>query len=239
MAQATAVAIIQRVSSEVGIPVAADPFSSQDPNQSLLVRLLNGSGRELMNVYQWPELDQILEFDFADSGGAGSFLIPEDFGYIHNQTIWNTTEGRSVLGPVSASDWYALLNDTVNGVNTGEMYFRRVGAAIQFLPDPSPVTTIVTLEYTSSYWVEDSVGTTKGDATASDDIVLLDDLLVSRLVKVRWLEAKAMATSAAAIEFRTVLEDAIAKARGGGRILSVTGSTGSTYPVLPDTGFGS
>jgi hypothetical protein len=239
MAQATAVTIIQRVSAEAGIPVAADPFTSTDPNQVLLVRLLNGSGRELVDVYPWPDLDQVLRLDFADSGGAGSFYAPEDLAYIHNQTIWNLDSAQPVSGPMSAQDWYSLKNSIT--ADTTRMYFRRIGPALQFLPDPSPLTTVVEFEYTSSNWVESAQGTAKGSATVSDDIVLLDDHLVSRLLKVRWLEARGMTTAAAAIEFRSALENAIGKARGGARVLGVTGRNYSAQlpPMLtPDTGIG-
>ena len=240
MAQATAAEIIQRVSAEVGLPVVAEPFGSTDPAQELMVRLLNGAGRELVNVHPWPELDQVLEIDFADSGGAASFYAPDDLGYIHNQTVWNTTEGTRVEGPLTAQDWFTVQNNETVSASTGQMFFRRTGPAIQFLPDPSPVTTVVTLEYTSSYWVESAVGTAKPAATAPDDLVLLDDHLVSRLLKVRWREAKGMSTEAAAIEFRSSLDDTIGKARGGARILSVTGrSYSAPIPGVPDTGFGS
>jgi hypothetical protein len=100
---------------------------------------------------------------------------------------------------------------------------------------------VVEFEYTSSNWVESAQGAAKAAATAADDIILLDDHLVSRLLKVRWLEARGMTTAAAAIEFRSALENAIGKARGGARVLGVTGRNYSALvPPMrtPDTGIG-
>jgi hypothetical protein len=238
MATDAAVNIIQRVSAEVGIPVAVAPFSSTDPNQALLVRLLNSAGTELVHAYEWPELDQLLEVDFADSGGAGSFYVPDDWGYIHNQTIWNETTRRPVMGPLSSREWYAAQLSLVSSIG---MVFRQAGPALQFLPDPSPTTTIITLEYTSSYWVEQVDGTRKAAASASDDTVLIDGHVISRLLKMRWLESKGMATGAASQEFKDAFGD-VTGHMVGGAILNIGGGGRPSFlghANLPDTGYGS
>jgi hypothetical protein len=240
MALDTAVTIIQRVSAEVGLPVAADPFSSSDPNQVLLLKLLDGAGRELVGVYQWPELDQVCSLDFSLSGGVGRFYLPDDWGYIHNQTIWDTTTPAPVAGPIPSSEWYATKNAFAASSPPTSMCFRITGSLIEFLPDPSPVTTVVELEYTSSYWIEKASGTRAVTPTAGDDLVLIDSRVVSRLVKLRWLESKEMNTVGASADFRGALDDVTSKASGA-RVLYLGRSSVRSllgYANVPETGYG-
>ena len=240
MALETAVTIIQRVSAEVGIPVATAPFSSTDPNQALLIQLLNSAGKELANYYEWPELDKSWTIDASIDGTTGTYPLPSDFGWSHNGTFWDTVNGYPVNGPLQPKEWAAVRNSWAQGAGPTSKVFRQFGTSMEILPAPLASTDILTLEYTSRLWVKTAAATYQDSCTDPSDTPQIDGHVMSRLTKLRFLEAKGMATGAASAEFQAALDDATFKPLGA-PVLRLNGTLPSRligYTNVPETGYG-
>jgi hypothetical protein len=237
MAQDTAVTIIQRVSAEVGIPVSAAPFSSTDTNQSLLIQLLNGAGLELANFYEWPSLDKKWTIDTTIDGTSGTYPLPADFGWAHSGTFWNETQSRPIGGPLTPTEWAAARSSWAVGAGPLTEVCRQFGSNLEMLPVPLAASTTLSVEYSSTSWVRRAAGTLVALVTLADDTVLIDSIVVSRLVKLRFLEAKGMNTTTALPEFQTALSDAMYRPLGA-PTLSLNGHRANPFPNIPESGFG-
>lgn len=79
--------ILNRVAVEVGLSAVQDPFGSSDNNFIQLRYLLNIAGEELAIMNDWNILIARASIDTdVDSGGA--YALPSDFLRITNQTAW-------------------------------------------------------------------------------------------------------------------------------------------------------
>ena len=92
--------VINRVAVEVGLTPVADAFSVNDPAFRQLTYLLTAAVQDLMMLYPW----QILNRTFNHVTGAdeqGEIDLPDDFGYMIDQTGWERSENVPLLGPLS------------------------------------------------------------------------------------------------------------------------------------------
>ena len=192
--RATANDILNRVGVEVGLDPVNDPFSSSDKSYQQLSYLLNTAGEELSQLHPWEFLrgEATITTD-----GSDTYALPSDFLYIINQTIWDQTNDRAVYGPLTPQEWTAL---AASGDVSSTMYtyFRLVDDQIEFYPTPESGVSI-TYEYIDRNWVLDATtGTSYKDRVAQGgDTPRFNRTLLSRMLKVKFLEAKGFDTSKA------------------------------------------
>lgn len=235
--------IINRVAVEVGIPPIADPSGSQDPAYIKLRYLLNTAGEELMMSYAWEQLTRSHQI-VTQVGDSGVYDLPDDFGYMINQTGWERAQNVPLGGPLSAQDWTYLKGRDL-AQNTLYASFRIAEGQLHVFPDPPPVGLDINFEYISSHWVKDvtvSPVAYKGEASLATDIPLFDKTLITRAVKVKYLEAAGFDSSKAQADYNYIFGVLTGNAKGA-PVLSA-GRNRNGYPYLsvynvPDTGFGS
>ena len=212
----TAAEILNRVAAEVGIAPVQAPYASQDPFFIQLQYLLNTAGEELMQAYPWELLVASYTFTTSDTD-SGSYDLPSNFGYILNQTSWDQTNNAS---------------------------FRIAQGKFNVFPDPPPNGLSLNFEYISTDWVYDPstnpVSYKKGVDQASDT-PLFDKTLITRALKVKYLEAGGFDTTKAQADYNQIFAFLTGTEKGA-PILNA-GRSGYGIPYLsswnaPDTGYG-
>lgn len=198
--------IINLAASEVGLsaPAANDPFLSADPSFIQLCNLLTSAGRELYGMHEWQALTKINSIT-THSVDSGKYDLPADFGYFIEQTGWNPTNRLPLGGPMTPQNWEYLVS-TGLATNTIYITFRLVDMQFWILPQPPPEGQLITFEYISRYWVANTLLPTipaKDSVTAATDVVLFEPVLITKMLKLRFLEAKGFDVTAAAQQFQT------------------------------------
>lgn len=198
--------IINTVAAEVGLTPVSDPYTSSDPAFVQLTYLLDSAGQELLGAHQW---NKFVKTHSITTTTASEYDLPDDFGWFIDQTGWNpvaTGNGLPLGGPLTEQD-YAYLVSTNLAASTIYISFRQADGKIVILPDPAPSGQEITFQYVSRYWVADAAAPTTGasdTADEADDVVLFEPVLIQKLLKLRFLEAKGFDTTAAVSQFANV-----------------------------------
>ena len=240
--QATANDILNRVAAEVGLEPVSDPWGSPKQEFSQMRVLINIAGEELSQLYQWEFLMQEHQISTL-STDTGDYPLPTDFLYMINQTGWERSENVPLFGPLSPQDWqYLLGRDLVS--YTIYASFRIQQGVFTIFPKPPPDGLDIHFEYISRNWVIDS--TIKKDKyiaaiKAGGDTPLFDRTMISRALKVKFLEAKGLDSSKAQADLNQSFGLLTAHDKGAG-IMSA-GTNNRAFPYLsswntPDTGYG-
>lgn len=234
--------ICNQVAIEVGIPKTADVFSALDSAFIQLTTLANSCGYELLQDAAWEGL--VREYALTTQlGDDGKYDLPEDFGYMINQTGWDRTNDVMLGGPLSAQEWqYLEGRDLVS--QTIYATFREVENQFWLFPQPPPVGLDIRFEYISRNWVlVNGIAGQFDDKTVQPaDIVLYEPYLFERLLKLRFLEARGFDSGTAASQYGKSLISWKGKDKGA-PILNA-GHTYGGVPYLdafkntPDTNFG-
>lgn len=238
---ATATDILNRVAAEVGLQPVTDPYSSADPAFIQMQYLLNIAGEELALSYPWELLNKQANIQ-TQNLDTGVYPLPADFLYMIDQTGWERSQNVPLCGPLSAQDWqYLLGRDLV----TSTIYasFRIKDGTFNLFPQPPPDGLNIFYEYISKNWVLDVEQTTyKDGVTKGTDKPLYDKTLISRYVKVKFLEAKGFDSTKAQADFNQTYGFLTGTDKGS-QILRA-GRRGGGVPFinmfnnLPDTGYG-
>jgi hypothetical protein len=240
----TAERIINRVAVEIGLVPIADPYASgADASFTQLTYLLNIAGEELTQAYPWEAMvrsHQILTLNTD----TGDYPLPADFLYMINQTGWEHTNRVPLFGALSPQDWTYLkgrkLSDT-----TIYASFRLKQNLFAIFPQPPPNGLDINFEYQSKNWVmkaQYSTTTFTDEATVSSDVVMYDKTLISRYLKVKYLEVKGLDSTKARDDFAQQFAFVTGKDKSA-EVLSA-GNGGYIYPYLdgfrnlPDSGYG-
>ena len=239
---ATANQIINRVAVETGLPPAADAYSSQDEAFRQMQYLINICGEELTQLYPWEFLNKQAEINTSPND-SGDYDLPDDFLYMLNQTGWDRTNNVPLFGPISAQQWqYLLGRDLVT--ETIYASYRIKGGQIAIFPQPPKGNIDIFYEYTSRNWVIDATTGTaeKAEVTAGGDIPMFNSTLFSRLLKVKFLEAKGFDTAKAQDDFNQQFQLLTAHDKSAPKLNA--GRARGAFPYLngftstPDSGYG-
>lgn len=237
----TANECLNRVAAEIGVAPIADPFASQDPVFVQMQYLLNTAGEELYQAYPWEILTR--QHQIVTTGAdTGDYDLPDDFGYMINQTGWERSQNVPLFGPLSPQDWtYLLGRDLVN--ETIYASFRLDEGKFRLFPQPPPVGLDVNFEYISCAWASDGAVPPiyQKEVTTGSDIPLYDRTLITRYLKVKILEAKGFDTQKAQDDFNQTFSFLTGLDKGA-PVLNMGRSRGFPYLNIwrnvPDTGYG-
>ena len=193
--------IMNRVAAEVGIEPVSDPYGSAQQDFIQMRYLLQVSGEELGVAHPWETTTAKHQITTAD-GDTGNYNLPPDFYYMINQTGWDVTNANPLHGPLSPQEWSYLEGRDLSG-STIHASFRLKEGKFSIYPQPPPEGLDITFEYISTLWVRDGqqVDTYKSTIGNGNDIPLFDKTLISRHLKVKYLEAKGFDTTKAQDDF--------------------------------------
>jgi hypothetical protein len=206
----TAADIINGAAGECGLTAVPDPYASSDPAFIQLCGILKTSGLEMLSLYQWQKMVKEHSITTVVPPDDGNYDLPEDFGYMIDQTGWSPMSAGTGLplgGPLSEQDWAYLVNTNLAS-STIYVSFKISEGQFQVLPQPPPDGIEINFRYISRYWVAVAGSTTgtKFAPTQTDDIILFEPILMIKFLKLRYLEAKGFDTTAAVGQFLTMFQ---------------------------------
>jgi hypothetical protein len=232
MAWDTAAQVVNDAAVELGLTSAdvAEPFGSRDANLLQLCRLLKAAGKDLVRAFAWTHLTKQHTFDTV--AAQATYSLPSDFGRLVDTTGHDRTSQAPLLGPLSAQGWQTLAASGTSG--TTGLFFRLVGGDLSLYPTPSSAVTVA-FEYVSRYWVQpaDSGGSvpTSSGPTAGTDACWFDSHLLTRALKLRFLQAKGFDATAAQDDYLSALVQAQG-ADGAAPILNLSGRSAGGHRLL-------
>jgi len=235
----TAKDIINTVAAECGLNENSAPFSSNDPAFKQIIRLLTICGRVLAVMPVWNSALRVHTFTMTS---ATEYLLPDDFLGMVDATLYDVTNRQAAYGSATPQVWTVWLNE--NPSVTFKALFRLAQRKLVFAPGAIPVGASVSYEYRSRAWVQDSASATrfKDKVEGPGDVVLYEPVLISRMLRYKFLEARGFATGSALAEFTTLL-DGVRSADKPAEVLDMTGRIlGNRFldsDNIPDSGYGS
>lgn len=240
---ATANDVINRAALECGLLPVNDPVSSADESFVQLTGLLTSCGQELVEMHPWQGLRKHYGLT-TQAGDTGSYDLPDDFGYMIDQTGWDKSNRLPAIGPLSAQQWSFL--DGSDLLDT-PMYamFQLEANELQIYPQPPPVGVEVAFQYISRNWVQQpntSPPITQDTIQTGQDIVLYEPIMAVKFLTTKFKSAKGFDASVPAMEFERIFLSRTGK-DAGAPVLSAA-RTGGGVPILgynnvPWTGYGS
>jgi len=180
--------------------------SAKQVLQALKIATVN-----ISRSFDWQELQK--EHTFNSVASTQGYNLPSDFDRVIDNTFWNTTNQRTVIGPTSPKDWRVLTNSTITGATAND-YFRTRGGQFLLFPTPTAVEGYV-LEYISNLIVESSGGSGQTDWIADSDVPVVDDYLVRLDATWRLLKMQGKPYAEEQRELELALAERIS--RNGGR----------------------
>lgn len=225
----------------LGPSPGSNPYTNSDVGIVQMVGLLNSCGRELVTMREWQRL--IVAYSLTVLiGDSGFYPLPADYSRHVDQTDWNPSNRLPLGGPLTAQDYTYLLATNLAS-STIYISFREKDGQFVILPQPPPVGQVITFEYNSRYWVATSAAPTvlaKDAPTAPDDILLFDPILIQKLLKLRFKEAKGFDTTSASQQFNNALMSLGGQDKSA-PVLSAARSRGFPYiddRNVPETNYG-
>jgi hypothetical protein len=235
--------IINRVALEVGLTPVNDAFGDPDQNFQQLGGLLNSAGAELAALFDWEA--QTKDFEIITTlGDTGYYELPTDYGAMIDQTGWDLINNVPVTGPLSEQQWSFLLGRNFV-TNTIYPSFRLKGTGIEIYPFPPPEDSHYTFQYNTRSWVigeSDQGQPISDEILTGSDTVIYKPILIIKMLKMKWLQAKELDSSGAALEFDNILQGQLGKDKGAPRLNAGRGAYGLRYLDgfynAPDSGYG-
>ena len=237
---ATANTILNTAAVEVGLDPVTDPFASADRNFVQLQYLINTAAKELTRHYNWEFL--VTEYNITTVvGDSGIYPLPSDFLRMIDQTGWERNN-RNPINPLSAQEWqYLKGRDLVS--ETLRVNFRVQSGSFEIYPQPVAEVYDINFEYISKNCVTSSAtGLSAPIIAVGADIPMFDELLLSRMLKLKWYEAKGMDTTKAQDDFNQLYALLTASNASSPMLNAGTGTSGlrmiDTVFNLSDTNYG-
>lgn len=171
----TLLTIAQNILRETKAAVIPDTIigNNQDSAKQVLAALKKAIV-DVSRADEWQELQK--EHTFNSVASTEGYALPSDFDRICDNTFWNTTNSRRVLGPETPQEWRVLKNSTISGATINDYFRIRDDETILF-PIPAAVEAYI-YEYITGLIVDSSGGTGQTGWLADTDVPNVDDYLI-------------------------------------------------------------
>jgi hypothetical protein len=233
---------MNRVAAECGVEPVSGPYSSGQVEFEQMKYLLQTAGEELAAAHPWELLTKEHNI-VTQEGDSGDYALPDDFFYMINQTGWERNDNTPLFGPLTPQDWqYLLGRDLVDG--TIYASFRLKEGKFSLFPQPPSAGLDIHFEYINKNWVQSGTQANvyTDTITSGSDTPQFDRTLLSRMLKMKYLEAKGFDTTKAQDDFNQSFNFLTGFDKGA-EVLNA-GRHGRHFPYLdgfyntPDTKYG-
>lgn len=226
----TALSMVQTACAWLALPIPQAVFSATDPQTIQVRSLLN---EELVELRKWPDIywRKLLRqhtFVTVAADTQTDTPIPTDYDHMVDNSMWDRTACRPVVGPISPQTWQAW---KARPVLTSVIYgYRLRGNDFLTAPNP-PAGDTVAYEYISTLAVYSDGATTpdKEAFTADEDTAIFDETMMERGVRWRFLRAKGLSYSQEYQEWITLVQREAARSKG----MPTLNTAGSWSDALP------
>lgn len=218
-----------------GFEIPTSFFASTNQTARSCVALVRREMQTLEREHRWSNL--ITTHTFTTVSGTAYYDLPADFRAFANQSQWDRTNSRPLVGPASGAEWQWLKGDVAAG-STIDRWFRLQGSRLYLHPTPSVTGDTIALDYYSRNTVVlQSTGAYAAEWASDNDTSRLDEELLTMGLKWRFLQAKGMPYEPEYKEYEEIKEQLLAD-DGGKRVISF-GMPHIVLSNLPDRGYGS
>lgn len=213
----SALTIVQNAAARIGINVPNAVFSSLSQEVIQLRALMNQSGIELGKVCQWQNLTK--QHGFVTTATAIQVgAVPDDFNWLINDSMWDRTTDRPVIGPLTPQEWQMeKAGPTFTSV---VLAFRFRGNDLLITPSDSSGDNVY-YEYVSKNWAQTASGTAISVMTSDTDTAKIPEELITLDLVWRWKKAKGLDYSEEYRTFEIEKEKAISR-DGGAKTLNLS-----------------
>lgn len=243
--------IAQAVADEVGFPRPSVVAASTDDGVRQLLALLNREGQHLVGRYQWSAC--LRDKSVTVTSAVDVYAVPTDFSRIVDDTIWDTTNRWSMIGPLSSQEWETLQRGIQ--VTTPRRVWRLVGKAsgtytnpsanatyVQIAPTPTNSTDTFFYEYVTTGFARQTTDTAAGVFDNDSDVPILPEQLFILGGVWRWLRAKGLPYDEEKNAYERYLDQCIGQDKSA-RVLSLNnrstlGPRLINWQNIPETGYG-
>ena len=186
----TLLQIVQMFSMRTGIASPSFVAGNLDKGVSQLQGLIGEVLEELVQRQTWAGVIREALFNTvaAEDQGAITTIAPSGFRWILNETIFDRTRKLPIFGPVSPSDWQALLALPSSGPFSR---YRLVRGRLLINPTP-PAAHACAFDYSSNFCVNSAAGQAKDYPTADSDTFLLEDAVILAGLRWKWKYEKGL-----------------------------------------------
>lgn len=201
--QKTILKIVQQVAGELNLPQPQVVVSSEDQNVLQLLALARAVSDDLLAEHNWQCLQTRYQFSTVD--GTADYAFPTDIERFIDFTMFDSTSRWPLQGSMTPGQWEWLKT----GFVSSPPYSRYRVWNDRFYLDPTPSATVHTIsfEYISNNYVLDGSTTLpKNDFTQDSDVCRFDHRVMVYGIKLKWMAAKSLDTTAALVDFGRALE---------------------------------
>jgi hypothetical protein len=181
--------ICQEALEEIGVDPPTTIVSGGDLGAQLMA-LANSTGRDIAKRHDWQALST--EGNFTTVATNEQCVLTTTFPYlrrIKDNTMWNRTQQRRIIGPMSPQAWNRIAADSITP-STLNFYIR--GNSLLF-PGTPVAGESVYFEYIDKRWCSNSGVTSYYQSFQADtDIPRLDDYAFVLGVRWRFLKKKGL-----------------------------------------------
>ena len=196
----TLLSICQSALEEIGaVDVPASFFGNVSDTAVQTRALANRVLRDLVThkngkPIPWPEMTK--EYTFITSNALAEYEMPDDFGNIIPNTVWDRTNDFQMVGGIGPVEWQRLQTSDVT-LETRK-YFRMaqgpVSERLRFMIFPTPTTSgdTIAFDYQTKYPALTTAGVLQERFSADTDTALIDEDLITLGIKWRFKQAKGL-----------------------------------------------
>ena len=220
----TVIEVVNQVAAEVGVNQSPDPYNSPDPQMVKLLALLTVAGQDLVEEVEggWAHLRG--HYDQTVGAGidtSGSYDLPSGFHHIIDGTPWN----RTLRWPVYSLTGVRQQELEANALTSAFMapLMRLVNNRLEVYPRPVAAGTRISFEYATENWLAvGSASPSKFVPTQATDVVWFPMNLITRLLRLKFLQAVGLDSVAAQVDFERTLSRSLGRDRDA-PVLSICG----------------
>jgi len=192
--------MIGEVRKAMGYSAPTVVMASTDTMILELLAMANTSGQELVDVYDWQELQRQVTFTSTAAYDQGTFnddiVTDGDFNRLVNNTLWNRSSIQQASGPITGVEWQ---QDQAFMAAAPFPKFR-IWRGRLFIGPSVPVGTgsagtagdTWAFEYISNNWCQGVSGTGQSEWLADTDTGILDEKLMKLDIIWRWKASKSL-----------------------------------------------